>query len=153
MSRKFWSAENFGPGTKILGKIVPGGQCFSEKIGPDSKILVRRSCIVVARRARCIYIAPLGRQCSVGGPLHIVAFLYVQLVRYHPLSQRSGFCGWEEIPMLRSSPRVVRIWKLFIENPLDIQYALLYTHYMHTMFALGYMYCKYEWLLEVATDG
>ena len=41
LSRKFWSAENFGPRTKIFGKIGPGGQYFSEKIGPYPKILVR----------------------------------------------------------------------------------------------------------------
>ena len=80
LSRKFWSAENFGPGTKILGKIGPGGQCFSEKIGPDSKILVRRSCRVVARRARCIYLAPALRSPVLRRwptALFIVAFLYV----------------------------------------------------------------------------
>ena len=43
LSRKFWSAKNFGPGSKIFGKIGPGGHCFSDKIGPDSKILVRCS--------------------------------------------------------------------------------------------------------------
>ena len=50
LSRKFWSAQNFGPRSKIFGKIGPGGHCFSEKIGPDGPLFF----IVVARRARCI---------------------------------------------------------------------------------------------------
>ena len=45
LSRKFWSAKNFGPRSKFFGKIGPGGHCFSEKNGPDSKILVRCSLI------------------------------------------------------------------------------------------------------------
>ena len=41
LSRKFCSAENFGPGPIFSGKIVPGGTVFSEKNGPVLKILFR----------------------------------------------------------------------------------------------------------------
>ena len=41
LSRKFCSAENFGPGPIFSGKIVPPGSIFSEKIGPVLKILFR----------------------------------------------------------------------------------------------------------------
>ena len=100
LSRKFWSAKNFGPGSKIFGKIGPGRHCFSDKIGPGSKILVRCSLyiIVVARRARCISSS---RCIALRSPVlrpwptavFVVASLYVQLVRYHSLSQRTGLCG------------------------------------------------------------
>ena len=80
LSRKFWSAEYFGPRTKIFGKIGPGGQYFSEKIGPYPKILVRHTSTgsaVLAVPSRCIHrvYLPVGRQCSaVRGP---AVFLYV----------------------------------------------------------------------------
>ena len=57
LSRKFWSAKNFGPGSKIFGKIGPGGHCFSEKIGLDSKILVRCS-LYSSIGAHAVYLAP-----------------------------------------------------------------------------------------------
>ena len=34
LSRKFWSAENFGPRTEIFGKFGPGGQSLAENLGP-----------------------------------------------------------------------------------------------------------------------
>ena len=41
LSRKFCSAEKFGPGPIFSGKIVPDGTVFSEKNGPVLKILFR----------------------------------------------------------------------------------------------------------------
>ena len=41
LSRKFCSAEKFGPGPIFSGKIVPPGSIFSEKNGPILKILFR----------------------------------------------------------------------------------------------------------------
>ena len=41
LSRKFCSAEYFGPGPIFSGKIVPPGSIFSEKNGPVLKILFR----------------------------------------------------------------------------------------------------------------
>ena len=41
LSRKFCSAENFGPGPIFSGKIVPPGSIFSEKNGPVLKIIFR----------------------------------------------------------------------------------------------------------------
>ena len=34
LSRKFWSAENYGPGPKLLEKIGPGGPILSGNFGP-----------------------------------------------------------------------------------------------------------------------
>ena len=41
LSRKFCSAENFGPGSFFSEKIVPDGMIFLEKNGPVLKILFR----------------------------------------------------------------------------------------------------------------
>ena len=49
---------NFGPGSKIFGKIGPGGHRFSEKIGPDSKFLVRCSLSKSSLGAHAVYLAP-----------------------------------------------------------------------------------------------
>jgi len=40
VSRKFWSAENFGPGPIFSLKILVPGTNFFGKIGPALKILV-----------------------------------------------------------------------------------------------------------------
>ena len=99
LSRKFWSAKNFGPGSKIFGKIGPGGHVFLKKL-----VLIQKSWSavlyikVVTRRARCIsssrcraFRSPVLRPRPTA--VFVVASPYVQLVRYHSLSQRSGLCG------------------------------------------------------------